>query len=319
MADVVPTESVEFSRPLTLKAFEGKDHYNLPEEVEVGDKEVLNGFRDLSSRTKATKVEWSGYLTKDVLGGLNLGYIRQGDEAQAQVVSIRDLTGLNKVFPNQDEHARVLEDTIQSENWHSEQNPLLIFGKDHSLIDPARLPAGVKVIPDEEFAALVHTHTGEDSFSPQDAYMLAEQQFRPDGRPQIPISIVVGPEEMYMIVIPTDGNVKNKGLLDFPTGLKESLDLSDKMQGFSTEERDKLIDNYIVNLCRERKFGLYKGNLTEGVLRRMEGGIGKRLKETGFSQTQIRRMQFNPNIPDPDLQISAILSLKKEVGNNTTL
>lgn len=122
-----------------------------------------------------------------------------------------------------------------------------------------------------------------------------------------------------MIVIPTDGNVKNKGLLDFPTGLKEALNLSNKMQGLSAEERDKLIDTYIVNLCRERKLGLYKGNLTEGVLRRMEGGIGKRLTEMGFSQTQIRRLQFNPNIPDPDLQISAILSLKKEVGNNTTL
>ncbi len=320
MADAVATESVEFSRPVTLKAFEGRDYYGLPEEVKIGDKGMMIGLRNLSSRTRDTQREWMGYITKDVLGNLSLGHIRAGSEHAAQAVNIRDLTGLNRVHPDQQEYTHALDQEFGSKSsGYSKEMPLLIFGNGIGSIDPARLPAGVRVIPDEEFAALVHTHTGEDSFSPQDAYLLAEQQFRPDGRPQMPISIVVGPKEMYMMVIPTDGNVENKNPLYSLTGLTEGQNLAKKMQGLSTEEGDALIDNYIVKLCRERNFALYKGSLTDGVLKRTEAGIGKRLKEMGFSQVQIRRIQFNPNIPDPDLQISAVLSLKKEVEKSATL
>ena len=54
MPDAVPIESVESSRPLTLKAFEEKDYYNLPEEVKIGDKGMMTTLRNLSSRTRDT-------------------------------------------------------------------------------------------------------------------------------------------------------------------------------------------------------------------------------------------------------------------------
>ncbi len=317
MPDVAPVESVESSRPTSLKSLEGKNYADLPEEIEVRDKSLMTTFRNLSGRTKDTKIEWSGYITKDQLGGLSLGHIRPGEESKSSIVHIKDLSGLSRVLPDQREYSLGLDNYLRSEQ--SDDNPLVIFGKDLDSIDKTKLRPGIQIVPNQEFFALVHTHQGKDSFSPQDAYMLAEQGFRPDGRPEIPISIVVGPEEMYMMVIPKDGNVKNTGGVPSPAGFMEGLNLSQKMHGLSLEAKEKFIDDYIVNLCRERNFALYKGNLNEGVLRRMEVGISKKLKEMGYTQVQIRRLEFNPSIPDPDLQIAAIFSLNKEKGGEATL
>lgn len=269
MSDVVPVESAELSRPTSLKALEGRDFSSLPQEVEIKDKGLMIGLTNLSGRTRDTKREWSGYITKDIFGNLSLGYIEAGDEATTQTVEIEDLTGLGHIFTEPGEVSQAVELMIKAEEWRKEGRPLIMFGQDLSKIDPSKMHNGVKVIPNEEFFALVHTHRGKDMHSPQDAFMVAEQQFRPDGRAQIPISIVVGPEEMYVMVVAKDSNVKNKGKFEAPTGVLEMVNLSSKIAGRSLEEKDRILDEYIQNLCKERRIGFYKGSLKDGVLKRV--------------------------------------------------
>lgn len=268
MSDVAPVESVELSRPTTLKALEGKGFSSLPQEVEIKDKGLMIGLRNLSERTRDTKREWSGYITKDMFGNLSLGYIKAGDEATAQAVEIEDLTGLGQIFTEPGEVSQTVELVIQAQEWRKGGNPLLMFGKDLSKINPSKIHSGVKVIPNEEFFALMHTHRGKDMHSPQDAFMVAEQQFRPDGRPQIPISIVVGPEDMYVIVAAKDSNIKNTSG-GASTGVLENIKLSGKISEKSLEELYRMLDEYIQNLYQERRLGFYKGNLKDGILKRV--------------------------------------------------
>lgn len=75
MADAVAVEAVERSRPYSLKALEGKTYSNLPEEVKIGDSGILEGLIRLKDLTRESDTEWSGFITKDLLGNLTLGHI----------------------------------------------------------------------------------------------------------------------------------------------------------------------------------------------------------------------------------------------------
>lgn len=269
MADVVAVESTESSRPTSLKSFENKDFGDLPQEVKIADKGLMTSFRNLSGRTKDTKREWSGYVTKDILGNVSLGHIKAGDEKSAQAVDIMDETGLGQIFDRPGEVEEAVGLLVKSLQGRDKNNPLVMFGQDLRSIDQSTLPPGIKVIPNEEFLALVHTHIGKDLHSPQDAFMVAEQPFRPDGRPQIPISVVIGPEDMYVMVTAKDSHIKNTGPFGSPTGVVAMLDLLAKISGLSNEETERTHDEYIQNLCQERKIGFYKGNLKDGILKRV--------------------------------------------------
>lgn len=320
MPDGATTESIDLPHPESLKAFEGNTYYGLPEEVNIGDKGLLVGLRDLRQRTKDSNTEWSGYMTKNALGNLGITHIKPGEEDQAAVVDVLDLTGLSRIISDKAERDQYINKVIDSESWRSgvkDSSPKVIFGRDLDPIPPERLNTGVEVMPNQEFAGLVHTHRGKDMHSPQDGSMVSEQQFRPDGRPQIPISIVVGPEDIYAIVVPTDANVQNTYGIPSPRGLRDAFKLMDDMRGLSKKDINQKLDEHIQNLCVNRRFGFYRGDLQDGILRRVEFGIGKKLREAGFSQAEITKLEFNTAIPDPDLQIAAILSMKKSPLHDT--
>lgn len=267
MADVSSVESVELPVANSLKSLEGRTFNDLPQEVRIGDKGLMQTFRLLSERTKTTNTEWSGFITKDRLGNLSPGYLRPGDEDEAQTVEIRDLTGMEK-----DHYPSLIQVIADSEKWREgnpDVPPVTIFGRDLGEFDKSKIHKGVILVPQTEFFALMHTHRQKDPHSPTDAWMLAEQTLRADGRPEIPISIVIGPEDMYVIVTSTDGNVRNVGHYHLPEGVMESLKLGTKIMGLSTEESVEKINEYVQNFCRERKFGFYKGSLKDGSLKRL--------------------------------------------------
>lgn len=159
---------------------------------------------------------------------------------------------------------------------------------------------------------MTHSHRGEDSFSPQDVWMVAEQSQRPDRRPIIPISIVVGSEKFYILVCPKDSFVKDTPLIRRSlTGVMESFQLGDKLRSIDDEvERNRIIDEYIQQVCMDKRLALYEGDLKEGIASRISWGIGKKLADGGLTDCKILRPEFNPNIPDPDLQIAAIMVLE---------
>lgn len=269
MSDISPVEVVEVSRPRSLKALEGQNFSGLPKEVEIADKGMMIGLRNLSGRTRDTQREWSGYITKDILGNLTLGNIKAGDENNAQVVNILDETGLGQIFDRPGEVEQTVDLLVKSLQGRDKTNPLIMFGQELRSIDQSKLPPGIKIIPNEEFFGLVHTHRGRDLHSPQDAFMVAEQPFRPDGRPQIPISIVIGPDDMYVMVVTKDSSIKNTGPFGAPTGALEIINLSAKIAGLSDEEKERILNEYVQNLCKERRIGFYRGSIKDGVLKRV--------------------------------------------------
>ena len=197
MSDVAPIESAELAIANSLKSLENKNFADLPKEVRIRDKGVMETLRLLSDRTKTTGIEWSAYITKDRLGILNPQFLRPGEEDEANSVEFRDTTGFEE-----EDYKIGFRTIVEGEKWREENSdmaPMTLFGRDLDLgyIDQSLLHKGVIVVPYTEFFALVHTHRGRDVHSPTDALMVAEQPFRPDGRPDMPISIVVGPEDFY--------------------------------------------------------------------------------------------------------------------------
>lgn len=271
MSDIAPIESAELVKPNSLRSLEGRNYADLPGEVRIEDKGLMTTFRLLSERTKTTGTEWSGYITKDRLGNLNPIHIRSGDEDEAQKVEVRDLTGLRLIFTGEQEYKLALRATLEGEEWREEAEKLIVLGRDLESIDQYRAHKGIEIIPHEEFFALLHSHRGRDVHSPQDFHMVANQPFRPDRRPEIPISIVVGPDQLHVLVLPKDGDVRET-LFASPTGILENMKLVRRQQGLSDEELVKEVLDYIQKSSKERRFGFYSGSLKDGVLKRVPPG-----------------------------------------------
>lgn len=134
------------------------------------------------------------------------------------------------------------------------------------------LPPGVKVKPGTEFFALVHTHPKGETFSPGDLGMLIYQANRVDGRPKIPISIVIGNDDFYILVIPTDGKAElRRGPVEDISRWNSTRKLNNEFDKRTPVARryEELLP-FIREKARERNFGLYHGNLASGEAKRID-------------------------------------------------
>lgn len=98
------------------------------------------------------------------------------------------------------------------------------------------------------------------------------QETRIDGRVKTPISIVVVKNKLYLLAIPTDGVVEDEYTSSIEV-VKEALgkEFLDRVgdRGLEAQHDEKEILPFIQEKARDRKFGLYEGDLTTGILKRI--------------------------------------------------
>lgn len=107
-------------RPESLTFLEGKTFNELPEELTIKDKDIMPTLRELANRTQIQGIEWSMYILKNILGGLETENIKPGEETQAEHPDFEDLTGL---FKDDDPSVSdTLKQIIESEKGRNANN-----------------------------------------------------------------------------------------------------------------------------------------------------------------------------------------------------
>lgn len=273
MSDIAPIESAEFAVPNSLRSIEGKSYSNLPGEVRIEDKGLMTTLRLLSERTKITGTEWSGYITKDKFGTLSTEYIRPGEEAESQSVEIEDTSVLFDMPEYYQTDYDLVLRMIEQERFRAEGGSAkkIFVGRNLPQLPREALHDGVVIIPNREFFALVHTHPNGSPFSPGDLAMMIWQRHVGD-RPLMPMSIVVGPENFYVLAVPSDGQIEKVSGYGAEKAkfLAGSMKLDEEFNRFSEgQDRFQAIGPYIKRIAKERKLGFYQGNLKDEVLRRV--------------------------------------------------
>lgn len=257
-------------RPESLTFLEGKTFNELPEELTIKDKDIMPTLRELANRTQIQGIEWSMYILKNILGGLETENIKPGEETQAEDPDFEDLTGL---FEDDDPYVSdTLREIIKSEKGRDANNVKFFLGRNLPDLSQDMLPPGVKVKPGTEFFALVHTHPKGETFSPGDLGMLIYQANRLDGRPKIPISIVIGKDDFYILVIPTDGQAElRRGPLEDISHWNSTRKLNEEFDRRTPDARryEELLP-FIREKARERNFGFYHGSLASGEAKRID-------------------------------------------------
>jgi hypothetical protein len=237
----------------SLLSLEGKPYSQLPDKLLFSEPGLMTSLRLISNRTQDQKKEWMEYLVMHPNKAIEPIYLRPGEEYEAEQVLIQDFTGLYRVD--------AMLDSLGNNGTHYTH----IFGKE---ITPEMVPEELKgkVYPGQEFYALVHGHTDELGHSPGDFSMVAEQQKRPDGRPLIPNSIVVGPKNIYLLTIPVDGKVDQTGNL-FEQAFAGIMGRFSNQEYAVNQGRDpvKLLQ-HISHQAKTRKIGFYTGSLATGEL-----------------------------------------------------
>lgn len=277
MSESAVVETQETSRPNSLLALENKSSDQLPQEIAIKDKGLMTSFRLLGNRTKTDRKEWSGYVLKDRAETLTLDFIAQGEEARSQQVFVEDLTGLfdqpGKLYEG-DLH--LLDLKLKNEDFRiGKLRPKVILGRDLPEVSAEKLHLGVIVRPRTEFFGLSHTHPDGEAHSIGDLALSINQARRPDGRVSIPVSVVIGNDNLYVLVVPTDGVIDEvqNSLFEGMSQLEGQMELEKEFASFMKEhgfsDEYKALDPFLERVAQQRKFGFYKGNLKDGILKKV--------------------------------------------------
>lgn len=100
------------------------------------------------------------------------------------------------------------------------------------------------------------------------------QARRMDGRVKVPVSVVVGQGNLYLLAIPTDGQITELSISsEVAAQLGKQIEMEREFGMFMGEHGFTDIyqanESYLEMIAKQRKFGFYKGNLTDGVLKRV--------------------------------------------------
>lgn len=278
MAEISDVEIKEERISNSLLDLENKTFDELPQEIAVQDKGLMTSLRLMVNRTKAGRKEWSGYITKDRASNLTLDVIQEGiSESQSQQVIIKDFTGFfnenDKMY--QTDRDVLLPAEMKQHEFRVGSRPIILFGRGLPNLPKEKLHPGVVMKPKTEFFGLAHTHPDGEAHSIGDLAMAIVQTRRPDGRVTTPVSIVVGRDNFYVLVVPIDGQIEQRSddLRDNIIEEVKNRELEKQFEGFMRERGYADIyqaqDPFIELVLKERKFGFYKGSTRDGVLKRV--------------------------------------------------
>lgn len=114
-----------------------------------------------------------------------------------------------------------------------------------------------------------------EAHSPGDLAMSINQIRRMDGRVKIPVSIVIGKGDFYMIVVPTDGVIEEiqNHTSEGAVRLQAQIELEREFSAFMEENRFgdiyQAAGPFIERKAHKRKLGYYVGQITNGVMKRV--------------------------------------------------
>lgn len=262
MPDVASPEAKGISEPSPLLSLEGIKFQDLPPAVKM-EGDIVTQFNELRSLQKETNTEHGAFLARKG-GQISMDYIMKGhnEGSMGPPALFEDLTGLSE-----SESSQRLSEILKKEEWRKDAPDWApkyhIFGANLQPMPASDLPKWVAFFPQKECLGIVHTHPQNHMFSGPDFDTLACQIKRPDGRATAILSIVLGSDEIYLQVAPTDADVAFSENWDEemnnPRRGKTARAAFQVSTRTPKEKFHEAWDTVIIGEAERRRFGLYRG------------------------------------------------------------